>query len=338
MASNVEGTSGAGESPRRRFGAQEPAVQEMLAALHKAQVTRRIWGRDASLWTDSRAEVLAIEDRLGWLDLPTTMPVEVARLQALRAELVAAASAPYSSPGRSSLAEVYREAFGGAEAAWTMPCFDTTDPPEICAREGYLLRRCSSSPAVRTTAETMAIPDFRERARCPGALRLGEALVAITDAQSLAALAQEMASAAVEPGRRGASSRAVLLGWCRGALLGFDIDAAGTAAQGGDACHLTRQGENPALLLGRMGGWPTQYPRPHGQADAADHSRLAFVPALVEQLIAEAPARTARDRARRREQRGHGPLVPTASGSTCAGGGRCAATMPLGPGGRPISR
>lgn len=275
MASNVEGTSGAGESPRRRFGAQEPAVQEMLAALHKAQVTRRIWGRDASLWTDSRAEVLAIEDRLGWLDLPTAMPVEVARLQALRAELVAAGfrHAVLLGMGGSSLsAEVYREAFGVAAGSLDLAVLDTTDPTEILRiDEGLNLAETVFIVASKsgTTAETMAqYQYFRERCEVAlGPSAWARHFVAITDAgNSLAALAQESGFRALylNPADVGGRFSALsFFGLVPAALLGVDIDRLlEHAAQMADACHLTPdKGENPALLLGAaMARWPTPPP------------------------------------------------------------------------------
>jgi transaldolase/glucose-6-phosphate isomerase len=302
MVSSVEGMSGAGESPRRRFGAQEPAVREMLAALHKAQVARRIWGRDASLWTDSRAEVAAIEDRLGWLDLPTAMPIEVPRLQALRAELVAAGfrRAVLLGMGGSSLsAEVYREALGVAEGCLDLSVLDTTDPAEILRiDEGLNLAETVFIVASKsgTTAETMAqYQYFRERCEVAlGASAWARHFIAITDAgNSLAALAQESGFRALylNPADVGGRFSALsFFGLVPAALLGVDIDRLlERAAQMADACHLTAdKGEHPAMLLGAaMGALASATAPRRDKLTLLTSARLASFGPWVEQLIAE---------------------------------------------------
>ena len=47
-----------------------------------AELVRRIWAKDASLWSDDPAVQATIRNRLGWLDLPERMRAEVVGIRA----------------------------------------------------------------------------------------------------------------------------------------------------------------------------------------------------------------------------------------------------------------
>ena len=56
----------------------DAAVRETLERFHRENVMRRLWARDASLWTDSGEA-----EWLGWLDVVRAEPGRMAQLEAL---------------------------------------------------------------------------------------------------------------------------------------------------------------------------------------------------------------------------------------------------------------
>ncbi len=301
MADAIAELSNMGADPWVRLGSLEPAVRDMLASLRKAHAIQRIWSRDGTLWGESAGEVAAIEERLGWLDLPSTMPIEVARLRAMAAELAAAGyrQVVLMGMGGSSLcAEVYRDAFGVSAAGLDLAVLDTTDPAQILrvdesldlARTLFIVSSKSG-----TTAETLT--QYRYfRQRCEDAL--GSAwsshLIAITDpGNSLDALAQAEGFRAVyfnPPDIGGRFSALSLFGLVPAALLGVDLDQVLTRARAmADQCRVTLdEGQNPAIVLGAAMGALASAASPR-----KDKLTLLTSPAIAsfgpwaEQLIAE---------------------------------------------------
>jgi len=117
-----------------RLGSYQQAFQSGLHALEDAGAARRIWDGDGSLWKRERETVAEIEDRLGWLELPTSMPMEVSRLTALAMEVQAAGMERVLllGMGGSSLApEVMRCVLGVSPGYPDLVVLDTTDPTQI---------------------------------------------------------------------------------------------------------------------------------------------------------------------------------------------------------------
>jgi transaldolase/glucose-6-phosphate isomerase len=216
------------------------------------EIVRRIWARDASLWTSSGEERW-----LGWLDEP-------ARLRAEADELVRWADETLESfedlvllgMGGSSLApEVLRRTFDSER----FHVLDTTHPKAIRALEEKLdLERTLfvSSSKSGTTLETRSHTDyFWEKTR-----KRGDAFAAITDPGSeLESLARERGFRAVfagEPSIGGRYSALSPFGIVPAVLMGADASQLLERAQAmREAC---RSGEgNPGYELGsRFGeGW-----------------------------------------------------------------------------------
>lgn len=290
-----------GEAPWVRLGEWESVVDEALAGLREAQAVQRIWSRDGTLWKDDPAATREIEERLGWLDLPTTMRVEVGRLKALAVELQAAGyrRAVLLGMGGSSLAaEVYREAFGVAEGFLDVTVLDSTDPAQILrVEEGLRLEetlfivasKSGSTPEMRTLYAY-----FRDR--CEEVLGAGEwprHFVAITDAgSSLADLAAEkdMRALYLNPADVGGRFSALsLFGLVPAALLGIDLDLLlERAGEMASACRRAAEGENPALALGAaMGALATQASPPRDKLTLLASAGLAAFGPWMEQLVAE---------------------------------------------------
>ncbi len=97
-------------------GAVGDAVAARLAEWERERVAERLWQRDVSLWSSSGAKPDDLGDRLGWLDLPSTMGAHVDELIALAEEAWADGyrQAAVLGMGGSSLAP---ELFGGLAAA-----------------------------------------------------------------------------------------------------------------------------------------------------------------------------------------------------------------------------
>ncbi len=127
------------------LGALQQHVDAGLAAMREAEAGRRIWARDGSLWSSNPAEVSAIENRLGWLELPTAMRVDVPRLEALFVEVEAAGieRAVLLGMGGSSLAaETMSRVLGISPHHLPLAVLDSTDPSQVrrVAEEGPLDR------------------------------------------------------------------------------------------------------------------------------------------------------------------------------------------------------
>ncbi len=213
-------------------------------------IVERIWGYDASLWTDSG------EDRwLGWLDVVTRTRTHIEELNAF----AEAATEQFQAcillgMGGSSLApEVLRRTF----AVESFHVLDTTHPAAIRRLERELdveqtLFLVSSKSG--STIETRSHLDYFWE-RCGGR---GAQFAAITDPGSeLEQLANERGFRATFPGEPeigGRYSALSLFGIVPAALMGVDIERfLQTAAEMVVTCH--EDDANPGLELGlRLGG------------------------------------------------------------------------------------
>ena len=111
--------------------AYEPALR-LSERLLQEKTVDRIWARDPTVWgaKAGSADEVSILNRLGWLDVETTMRPELDRLRALHDEIRAAhlESVYLLGMGGSSLcAEVLRSVFGSAPGFPDMTVLDTTD-------------------------------------------------------------------------------------------------------------------------------------------------------------------------------------------------------------------
>jgi hypothetical protein len=263
-----------------------------------ADVVRRVWARDASLWTSSGEE-----QWLGWLDAPDR---ELARVPELLAEVAALPDhddVVLLGMGGSSLApEVFRRAFGAAR----FHVLDTTHPRAVrrladtLALDRTLFVVSSKSGGTIETRSHAAF--FLEAA---GTARR---FVAITDPGSdLERLAEEQGFAAVfhgVPSIGGRYSALSPFGLVPLALIGADVERAlATALETAEACRLPGEG-NPGLALGLALGDGWREGRDKVVLDAPWGLGL-----WLEQLLAESTGKSGRG------------LVP-APGEAPAGPGR----------------
>jgi glucose-6-phosphate isomerase len=268
--------------------------------LAKADAVARLWARDGTLWQRDPRAVAEIEQRLGWLDLPQTMPVETPRLKALAAEVSAAGIRHVAllGMGGSSLApETMESILGRGDGCCDLVILDTTDPAQI-------RRTMAQRPVGETlfivasksggTAESMALYHYF---RAQVLELVGESwashFVAITDpGTSLERLALDEGFRAVylnPPDIGGRYSALSLFGLVPLALVGADLQLLLERARSMmAACDALRPLEtNPGAMLGAMlGAWATGAVRRDKVTLISSPELTAFVP-WVEQLVAE---------------------------------------------------
>jgi len=244
-----EGVSSPGTEFVLSLGALDQRVRERLRALDDAAFVRRLWERDATLWTSDPEQADQVRARLGWLALPDSAANEVAQVAALAGRV---ASEGYTDVvllgiGGASLApEVVRTTFGGGEGSLDLHVLDTICPDTVRAVERALdlaqtLFVVASESG--TTAETVSLAAyFCDRVQRLEGRSCARRLVAVTTAGS--PLAQKAEAE---------SYRAVFVvpddvGGRFAALSHLGLAAAGLA--GIDVRELVRRGQRMAAACG----------------------------------------------------------------------------------------
>ncbi|MBC8100190.1 MAG: transaldolase, partial [Armatimonadetes bacterium] len=115
------------------LGIYGDAVQATLKALDKKFINGRIWAKDGSVWKDHAATIAKIEQRLGWLDVQTS--IDMPRLKALQASIQAEGAFAHIillGMGGSSLApEVIYQTYGKREGFPAFLMLDSTVPERV---------------------------------------------------------------------------------------------------------------------------------------------------------------------------------------------------------------
>ena len=210
----------------------EAAVEEALDGLEANDILPRMWEKDHTVWSDDPEE---ITNRLGWLDLPTTMESEVDELNMLA---TAAREAGYTDVllmgmGGSSLApELFARTFGSAPDYPTLSVLDSTDPAAVAAQRSRLDPETTLfvvSSKSGTTVETLSFFKFFYNWTVSrlGEEAAGDHFVAITDPGSrLAQLGERLHFRAVltaDPNIGGRYSALSHFGLGPAAMLGVDV-------------------------------------------------------------------------------------------------------------------
>ncbi len=206
----------------------EQAVAARVAKAREADVVRRIWARDATLWAPEGTPEVA--NRLGWLDIADRMATEAGELQAFAKDLQGEGltDAVVLGMGGSSLApEVFRQTFGEDAGGLRLHVLDSTDPAQVLAVERaidpaktvFLLSTKSGG-----TIETLSF--FHHFHALQGD---GRHWVAISDpGSSLLELAEEHGfrrSFTNDPDIGGRYSALSYFGLVPAALMGVDVEA-----------------------------------------------------------------------------------------------------------------
>ena len=269
----------------------DPAVAGRLATIAVAQLPKRIWARDPTVWK-ADPNTPEIRDRLGWLTVGEAMAQQVKSLNAFSDEVRAEFSrVVLCGMGGSSLApEVLWRTFGAAPGYPSLHVLDSTDPRAVrqAVRDGDLAKTLFiiSSKSGTTQESDSFFRYFWERTG-----KRGSQFVAITDPGTpLEKLAGERGFRRAflnPPDIGGRYSALSFFGLVPAALIGVEVETLlHRAHRMAEACAAwVPTPENPAAWLGAI----------LGEAALAGRDKATFVlsPGIasfgiwVEQLIAE---------------------------------------------------
>lgn len=276
---------------------QLPAPLEAAAAAaaetwDRRDSTRRLWSKDASLWTGGD------EDRwLGWLTVAEEEAARAAELEAWSADVRrdGFADALLLGMGGSSLApEVMRATFGRLAGAPDFHVLDSTDPAEVRSVERRLdLARTLVIVASKsgTTLEPEILREYffarMKAATGPGA---GQRFVAITDPGSaLQRVAERDGFRGIflgVPSIGGRYSALSPFGLVPGAIMGIDLARwLATSIRMVDACRERSARANPGVQLGLVLGEAARMGR--DKLTLVGSPALGALGAWLEQLVAE---------------------------------------------------
>ncbi len=245
-------------------GSTEAALAQALESLAQGEVGKRLWRKDASLWTDEPPVQAAIRDRLGWLNV--VADVRRAGLDEINAVARAARADGFTDAvilgmGGSSLCpDVCRVTFGSAPGWLRLHVLDSTHPRAVRAiRNGVDPARTLFvvSSKSGTTGESNAFFHyFWEQVVKAGVAQPGANFIAVTDAGT--PLDEEAAARGFRHVFRnpadigGRYSALSFFGLVPMALIGMEV--AGFLERAGDMARRCGPGvaaaDNPGLALG----------------------------------------------------------------------------------------
>jgi glucose-6-phosphate isomerase len=274
------------------------AARTTVDDLIQRDIVARIWRRDVSVWGAEPNSDLAraIANRLGWLNLPTTMENEIPRVEAL-AESVRNQGITHAyllGMGGSSLcAEVMRSVSGQRDGYPHLVVMDTTDESAIAGVLSALdpprtLFLVSSKSGGTIEPASMEKLYWAHMSKALGT-NAGRHFVAVTDpGTALADLAKGRGYREVflnPPDIGGRFSALSLFGLVPGALIGANVRE--MLSGGGDMAAGCKQEnhENPGLELGAFYG--------RAAKDGRDKLTVVLPNSLhslglwIEQLVAE---------------------------------------------------
>lgn len=275
--------------------AQNEAVMTAIATLSGADVVRRIWQNDYTVWKPDPAE---ITDRLGWLTVTDFMHEHLPLMQRFTQAVCHAGfrHVVLLGMGGSSLgAEVLRQVFGSSPGYPELMVLDSTVPAAIQAVTGVIEPAHTlfivSSKSGTTTEPMILFRYFKNLVTKVKGRDTGQNFIAITDGRTpLARMAEEerFRDVFLNPSDIGGRYSALsFFGLIPAALTGINVsfllDRA-DAMRGACAASVPDE-HNPGVWLGaRLGAFAR---------DGRDKMTLVTSPSLrgfglwVEQLIAE---------------------------------------------------
>jgi len=270
------------------------AVRDELDAWRAGDKVKRLWSRDASLWTGT--------DEASWLGWLGVAGEQLGRASALRDLAADARAAGFTHAlvlgmGGSSLCpEVLKMTFGRIPGSPELFVLDSTDPAQIRATE----RRIDvantlfivSSKSGTTLEPNIFMQYFLDRARrLVGADRAGTRFVAITDPGSkldqVAAAERFRRVLAGVPSIGGRYSALSDFGMAPAAIMGLDVGRfLGHAVAMTERCGASvPPAENPGVLLGAVLGVLAR--RGRDKVTVTASPGIAGLGVWLEQLLAE---------------------------------------------------
>ena len=276
----------------------DAALGESAAAWARGGMVRRLWAKDAALWTGGD------EDRwLGWLDVATAeFPLEALSVLAREVGAARFTDVLLLGMGGSSLCpEVLGRVLGSAAGAPPLHVLDSTDPAQIrrtASRLDLSRTLCIVSSKSGTTLETAALTEYflKQIRQRVGAETAGSRFVAITDPGSVLEITANAARFRQVwhgvPAIGGRFSALSYFGLVPAAVCGLDVPALldRARAMAGRCGPAEPPDRNPGVRLGLVLGVAAGQGR--------DKVTLVLSPALrdlgswLEQLLAESTGKS----------------------------------------------
>ena len=216
-------------------GALQAQSQAALESLAQRDFLKKLWAKDASLWSDDPKHADIIKNALGWLNIPQHLLESVPNLTRFAKGVAGEfAHVVVLGMGGSSLApDIMRETFGKIDGFPQLHVLDSTDPAQIRDLEEALdLKRTLFVVASKSGATTE--PDafyryFHEKlSKLVGSATAGKHFIAITDpGTKLEAESKEQAFRACflnDPNIGGRYSALSFFGMVPAALGGYDVN------------------------------------------------------------------------------------------------------------------
>jgi transaldolase / glucose-6-phosphate isomerase len=282
----------AGKGPRQwhSLGPLQPAVDQQVAKLQKADAPRRIWAKDSTLWSAEAAKRDELVNRLGWLNVAEKMLEHASEFKRLAKDGRAYTDVVLLGMGGSSLCpDVLRNTFGAAKGHPKLHVLDTTDPATILSvRAKITLKKALFIVASKSGETTETLSHF---AYFWDLVKSGKQFAAITDPGSgLEKLAKEHNFRWIFPNPPDIGGRYSALsyfGLVPGALIGVDVEemlqrAMEMAASSADSVPVET---NPGVWLGAVMGELALKGR--NKLTLIASPKVATFGYWVEQLIAE---------------------------------------------------
>jgi transaldolase/glucose-6-phosphate isomerase len=306
MASIEKKRDGALKSTRDRMSYRLPGpigamVTEELETWRVAGKVRRLWARDASLWTGRD------EGRwLDWLTIPGKESAASAGLRAFAADIRSRGftHAVVLGMGGSSLCpDVLSRIFGPAQGSPELLVLDSTDPAQILAMEARIdLKKTLFivSSKSGTTLEPNILKDYFYDRVCQatGKIDVGKHFTVITDPGTpLQRIAETDNFRRIFPGEPGIGGRYSALsnfGMMPAAVMGLDVASFldRTALMVNACASCVPPKENPGVLLGVILGVAGKSGRDKVTLIASPG--IAPLGAWLEQLLAESSGKEGR--------------------------------------------
>jgi transaldolase/glucose-6-phosphate isomerase len=264
---------------------------------------KRLWAKDASLWSEDPAHEQIIKHALGWLDVPQHLLEEAGNLQRFAKECAAKFDhAVVLGMGGSSLApDTLRRTFVAVPGFPQLHVLDSTDPEQIRSLEGHLdLPRTLF--IVASKSGTTTEPDAFYRYFCArvskvvGAQSCGRHFIAITDPgtelENEAKTQQFLACFLNDPNIGGRYSALSFFGMVPSAIAGYDVNLLLDRGLGAMAAHdkTVDAKEAPGVRFGNAIGALALQGR--NKLTIVTHPAVRAFGAWAEQLIAESTGKS----------------------------------------------
>ena len=216
-------------------GALQGESAAALETLAQRDFLKKLWAKDASLWSGDPKHAEIIKNALGWLDIPQHLLESVPNLSRFAKEVVPEfLHVVVLGMGGSSLApDIMRETFGKIDAFPQMHVLDSTDPVQIRDLEGAIeLERTlfivASKSGTTTEPDAFYRYFYEKVSKLVGSAKAGQHFIAITDpGTKLERESKEQGFRACflnDPNIGGRYSALSFFGMVPAALAGYDVN------------------------------------------------------------------------------------------------------------------